>query len=63
MGRMTGKGSTAVHPVSCGNRQQWAETTVTDWSERLVCWRSGSRNVNMLVSGAKPRYGQVLLPS
>ncbi len=63
MGRMTGKGSTAVHPVSCGNRHQWAETTVTAWSERLVCSRCGSGNVNMVVT--EPSHGnrQVLLPS
>ncbi len=32
-----------------------AETTVTDWSERLVCSRCGSRKVDMVVTGAKPR--------
>jgi Zn finger protein HypA/HybF involved in hydrogenase expression len=28
-----------------------AETTVPDWSARLVCGKCGSRQVNMVVSG------------
>ena len=30
-----------------------AETTVPDWSKRLVCSQCGSRNVSMVVSGTK----------
>jgi hypothetical protein len=30
-----------------------AETTVPDWRERLVCSKCGSRQVDMVVSGAK----------
>ena len=29
-----------------------AETTVPDWSKRLVCSQCGSRHVDMVVSGA-----------
>jgi hypothetical protein len=32
-----------------------AETPVLDWRERLVCSRCGSRQVDMVVSGTKPR--------
>jgi hypothetical protein len=31
------------------------ETTVPDWSERLLCSRCGSRNVDMVVSGTRGR--------
>jgi len=30
-----------------------AEITVLDWKERLVCSRCGSRNVDMVVTGAR----------
>jgi hypothetical protein len=30
-----------------------AETPVPDWRERLVCSRCGSRQIDMVVSGAK----------
>jgi hypothetical protein len=30
-----------------------AETTVPDWSKRLVCSQCGSRNVDFVVSGTK----------
>jgi len=30
-------------------------TSVLDWRERLVCSRCGSRKVDMVVTGAKPR--------
>ena len=29
-----------------------AEMTVPDWRERLVCGQCGSRNIDMVVSGA-----------
>ena len=32
-----------------------AETTVLDWRERLVCSLCGSRQVDMVVSGARRR--------
>jgi hypothetical protein len=32
-----------------------AATTVLDWSERLVCSRCGSRQIDMVVSGTKRR--------
>jgi hypothetical protein len=30
-----------------------AETSVLDWHERLICSRRGSRQVDMVVSGAR----------
>jgi hypothetical protein len=30
-----------------------ADTTVSDWRERLVCSRCGSRNVDMVVTGTE----------
>jgi hypothetical protein len=32
-----------------------AETAVPDWRERLVCSRCGSRKIDMVVTGTKPR--------
>jgi len=32
-----------------------AETPVLDWRERLVCFKCGSRQVDMVVSGVKRR--------
>jgi hypothetical protein len=32
-----------------------AQTTVLDWKARLVCAGCGSRKVDMVVSGTKPR--------
>jgi hypothetical protein len=32
-----------------------AETTLPDWSKRLISSQCGSRNINMVVSGARRR--------
>jgi hypothetical protein len=34
-------------------RRYGAETTVPDWRERLMCSQCGSRQIDMVVSGAK----------
>jgi Zn finger protein HypA/HybF involved in hydrogenase expression len=32
-----------------------AQTTVVDWSERLICSKCGSRETDMVVTGARRR--------
>jgi len=32
-----------------------AEMTVPDWRERLICFKCGTRNVDMVVSGTERR--------
>jgi Zn finger protein HypA/HybF involved in hydrogenase expression len=36
-------------------RRYGAETSVLEWRDKLVCSRCGSRHVDMVVSGTKPR--------
>jgi hypothetical protein len=42
-----GKGSTAVHPVSSGNRQQWVESPDSFWTiVTIAAWLHGEVNVD-----------------
>jgi hypothetical protein len=55
----------SVSCKACGHRSEpdpaeqarWygPETTVLEWRARLVCSRCGSRNVDMVVTGARRR--------
>jgi hypothetical protein len=45
-----------VEPDPAEQAQRYsAEMTLTDWRERLICSKSGSREIDMVVTGTKRR--------